>query len=95
MEYKKVLMVVAAHPDDPEFGAGGTVAKFVMEGWQAVYVICTNGDKGTSDLSMTSAKLAEIREQEQKNAAKLLRVSEVIFLRHPDGWLVSGPEFRG
>ena len=95
MEDKKVLMVVVAHPDDPEFGAGGTVAKFVMGGWQAVYVICTNGDKGTSDLSMTSAKLAEIREQEQKNAAKILGVSEVIFLRHPDGWLVDGPEFRG
>ena len=95
MEDKKVLMVVAAHPDDPEFGAGGTVAKYVREGWRAVYVICTNGDKGTSDPEMTSERLAVIREQEQKNAAKVLGVSEVIFLGHPDGWLADGPEFRG
>ena len=95
MKDKKLIMVVAAHPDDPEFGAGGTVAKFVMEGWQAIYVICTNGDKGTQDLNMTSEKLAKIREQEQKNAARVLGVSEVVFLRYPDGELVDGPEFRG
>ena len=92
MEDKKVLMVVAAHPDDPEFGAGGTVAKLVGEGLQAIYVICTNGDKGTPDLSMTSEKLAKIREQEQRNAARVLGVSEVVFLGHPDGGLVDGPE---
>ena len=95
MEDKKTLMVVAAHPDDPEFGAGGTVAKYVREGWRAVYVICTNGDKGTPDPEMTSERLAVIREQEQKDAAKVLGVSEIIFLGHPDGWLVDGPEFRG
>ena len=90
-----MIMVVVAHPDDPEFGAGGTVAKFVLDGWQAIYVICTNGDKGTSDLKMTSEKLAKIREQEQMNAAKVLGISEVVFLRYPDGELVEGPEFRG
>ena len=95
MEDKKTFMVVAAHPDDPEFGAGGTVAKYVREGWRAVYVICTNGDKGTPDPEMTSERLAIIREQEQKDAAKVLGVSEVIFLGHPDGWLEDGPEFRG
>lgn len=95
MENNKVIMVVVAHPDDPEFGAGGTVAKFVLDGWQAIYVICTNGDKGTSDLKMTSEKLAKIREQEQMNAAKVLGISEVVFLRYPDGELVEGPEFRG
>ena len=95
MEDKKTFMVVAAHPDDPEFGAGGTVAKYVREGWRAVYVICTNGDKGTPDPEMTSELLAIIREQEQKDAAKVLGVSEVIFLGHPDGWLEDGPEFRG
>jgi LmbE family N-acetylglucosaminyl deacetylase len=95
MEDKKVLMVVAAHPDDPEFGAGGTVAKWIKEGWQAIYVICTNGDKGTPDPNMTSEKLATIREQEQRNAAMVLGVSEVVFLRYPDGELMDGPEFRG
>jgi LmbE family N-acetylglucosaminyl deacetylase len=95
MEDKKIFMVVAAHPDDPEFGAGGTVGKWVQEGWKAIYVICTNGDKGTPDLSMTSEKLAKIREQEQRNAAKVLGVSEIIFLGHPDGELAEGWEFRG
>jgi LmbE family N-acetylglucosaminyl deacetylase len=80
MENQKVLMVVGAHPDDPEFGAGGTVAKYVKEGWKAVYVVCTNGDKGTQDPAMTSEKLAIIREQEQKNAAAVLGVSAVEFL---------------
>jgi LmbE family N-acetylglucosaminyl deacetylase len=95
MEDSKVLMVIAAHPDDPEFGAGGTVAKLVREGWQTIYVICTNGDKGTSDLSMTSVKLAKLREQEQRNAAKVLGISDLVFLGHPDGWLADDPEFRG
>jgi LmbE family N-acetylglucosaminyl deacetylase len=95
MEDKKVLMVVGAHPDDPEFGAGGTVAKYVREGWQAVYVVCTNGDKGTQDPKMTSPKLAKIREQEQKNAATVLGVSIIEFLGYPDGWLEDSPEFRG
>ncbi len=95
MEDKKIFMVVAAHPDDPEFGAGGTVAKWIGEGWEAIYVICTNGDKGTSDISMTSEKLAKIREQEQRNAARVLGVSDIVFLGQPDGGLVDGPEFRG
>ena len=84
MECNKVLMVVAAHPDDPEFGAGGTVAKMVRDGWQVIYVICTNGDKGTSDPNKTSEKLAKIREQEQRNAAKVLGVTEIVFLGYPD-----------
>ena len=84
MEDNKVIMVVVAHPDDPEFGAGGTVAKFVLDGWQAIYVICTNGDKGTSDLTMTSEKLAKIREHEQMNAAKVLGISEVVYLTGSD-----------
>ena len=88
-------MVIAAHPDDPEFGAGGTVAKWVREGWQAIYVICTNGDKGTSDISMTSEKLAKIREKEQRDAARVLGVNDIVFLGYPDGGLVDGLEFRG
>ena len=95
MENSKLLMVAAAHPDDPEFGSGGTVAKMIGEGWQAIYVICTKGDKGTSDLNMTSEKLAEIRVREQRNAAAVLGVNEVVFLGHPDGFLKDEPVFRG
>jgi LmbE family N-acetylglucosaminyl deacetylase len=94
-ENKKIVMVIAAHPDDSEFGSGGTIAKWVREGQQVICVVCTNGDKGTSDDSMTSEKLARIREQEQREAAKVLGVSEVIFLGYPDGGLEDTAEFRG
>jgi LmbE family N-acetylglucosaminyl deacetylase len=59
-----------------------------------VYVVCTNGDKGTTDRSLSAAHLAEIREQEQLAAAKVLGVREVVFLRHPDQSLEDTPAFR-
>ena len=88
------LMVVSPHPDDCEFGIAGTVARLAKEGKQVVYIICTNGDKGTSDRSLTSEKLAEIREKEQLAAAKVLGVKETVFLRYPDQGLEDGHEFR-
>jgi len=88
------MMVVTPHPDDAEFGVAGTVVQWTREGKEVIYVVCTNGDKGTSDINMQPAKLAEIREQEQRAAAQLLGVSEVIFLRHPDQSLEDTPEFR-
>jgi LmbE family N-acetylglucosaminyl deacetylase len=92
---KKVVMVISAHPDDSEFAVAGTVAKWVREGHRVVYVICTNGDKGSDDPKMTSARLAEIREREQREAAGVVGVSEVVFLGHPDGGLEDTPQFRG
>ena len=94
-EKKKVVMVIAAHTDDPEFGCGGTIAKCVKEGQEVICVVCTNGDKGTSDESLTSEKLAAIREQEQRAASKVLGVTEVVFLGYPDGGLEDTAEFRG
>lgn len=88
------VMVVSAHPDDAEFGAAGTVARWVQEGKQVVYVVCTNGDKGTADRSLTSERLASIREQEQLAAARVLGVREVVFLRYPDQSLEDTPAFR-
>ena len=78
-------MVVTAHPDDSEFGAGGTVAKLAKEGCEVVYVIVTNGNKGSSDRAMTSPRLAAIREEEQRNASRALGVEQVTFLGYPDG----------
>jgi LmbE family N-acetylglucosaminyl deacetylase len=92
---KKTVMVIAAHPDDSEFGAGGTIAKWAREGQNVICVVCTNGDKGSSDPCMTSERLAAVREQEQKAAARVLGVSEVIFLGYPDGGLEDTAEFRG
>ncbi|HUW46320.1 MAG TPA: PIG-L deacetylase family protein [Dehalococcoidia bacterium] len=88
------VMVVTPHPDDAEFGVAGTVARWTSEGKDVIYVVCTNGDKGTSDPNMKPDELVRIREQEQLAAAKLLGVSEVIFLRHPDQTLEDTPEFR-
>jgi LmbE family N-acetylglucosaminyl deacetylase len=79
------VLVVTAHPDDCEFGAGGTVAKFVKEGKEVALVVVTNGDKGSSDRSMPSARLATIRAEEQRNASRVLGVEQVTFLGYPDG----------
>ncbi len=88
------VMVITPHPDDAEFGVAGTVARWVREGKSVIYVVCSNGDKGTSDVNVKPDELARIREQEQLAAAKLLGVREVIFLRHPDQALEDTPEFR-
>ncbi|MFH0914048.1 MAG: PIG-L deacetylase family protein [Chloroflexota bacterium] len=87
-------LVISPHPDDAEFGASGTVALWTREGKRVVYVVCTSGDKGTSDPSMKPERLARIREREQRAAAKVLGVSRVVFLRHPDQGLEDTPEFR-
>ena len=93
---KKIVqvMVVTPHPDDAEYGVAGTVVRWVSQGKEIVYVVCTNGDKGTSDASVKPEELAKTREEEQIAAANLLGVREVIFLRHPDQGLEDTPEFR-
>ena len=79
------VLVVTAHPDDSEFGAGGTVAKMTKEGREVTYVIVTNGNKGSSDRTMTSERLISIRAEEQRAAARVLGVARVEFLGYPDG----------
>ena len=89
-------LAVTPHPDDCEGGCGGTLAKWIKEaGTHAVVVLCTNGDKGTSDREMSPARLAAIREREQQDAADVLGAKEVVFLSHPDGGLEDTPLFRG
>jgi LmbE family N-acetylglucosaminyl deacetylase len=88
------MMVVTPHPDDAEFGVAGTVARLTREGKKVVYVVCTNGDKGTSDRNVKPDDLAKTREKEQLAAAELLGVSDVTFLRYPDQGLEDTPDFR-
>ena len=77
---KMVIVAVYAHPDDGEFLAGGSLAKWVEEGHQ-VHVICaTNGNLGTRNLSMTKEKLAEIRKEELREAMKIIGGNPPIFL---------------
>ena len=94
MEKDVYMMVVTPHPDDAEFGVAGTVARLTGEGKQVVYVVCTNGDKGTSDRNVKPADLAKTREKEQLDAARLLGVAHVEFMRLPDQGLEDTPEFR-
>jgi len=79
------VMIIAAHPDDPEFLAGGTVARLAKEGREITYVIVTNGNKGSGDRSMTSEQLRPIRAEEPRRAARVLGVERVEFLGCEDG----------
>ena len=80
-------MVVVAHADDAEFGCSGTVAKLCAEGWEMVYVMCTDGSKGSSDREVTQKELAQIRRREQINAGKVLGLKDVVFLDYEDSLL--------
>ena len=87
-------MVVVAHADDAEFGCSGTVAKLCAEGWEMVYVMCTDGSKGSSDREITQKELSSIRRREQKNAGKALGLKDVVFLDYEDGVLQPTLELR-
>jgi LmbE family N-acetylglucosaminyl deacetylase len=88
------VLVVMAHPDDAEFGCGGTIAKWAAAGKEVHYVLCTSGDKGSSDLDVNPFKLAQTRRAEQVNAAHALGAREVVFLPHEDGTLRNTLELR-
>jgi len=91
-EFSNVLVVVA-HPDDAELGAGGSMARWVEDGAAVRTVVCTNGDKGTKE-DLSPFRLAETREAEQLAASKALGVKETLFLRHRDGELEDTRAFR-
>ena len=88
------VLVITAHPDDAEFGVAGTVARWTGEKRTVAYVVCTSGDKGTSDRTLKAEDLMRVREQEQQAAADLLGVREVQFLRYQDQTLEETPAFR-
>jgi len=88
-------MVVFAHPDDAEIGAGGVVARWVAAGCEVTYVLCTDGQAGTADRSLTPAELARKRAGEQRAAADFMGVASVVMLGHPDGALEETREFLG
>ena len=87
-------MVVVAHADDAEWGCAGTVAKWCAEGWEVVYVLCTDGSKGSEDPEMTSGRLVEIRKQEQLDAGKVLGLKDIVFLGYEDSMLEPTLELR-
>ncbi len=77
-------MAIYAHPDDIEFTVAGTVAKWTRAGCEFTFVLITSGNVGTHDGKFTLASLARVREREEREAARILGVSEVAFLRKGD-----------
>lgn len=88
------VLVVLAHPDDPEFFCGGTLALWARQGWLIDYCLLTRGEKGADDASADPAALARVRDQEQRAAAAILGVRSVRFLDQPDGYLTPDLELR-
>ena len=80
-------MVVVAHADDAEWGCAGTVAQWCNNGWEVVYVLCTDGSKGTDDARLTSEELVSIRKKEQLDAGQVLGLHKVVFLDYEDSML--------
>lgn len=94
MSISQRVLVILAHPDDPEFFCGGTIARWTREGGEVIYVLATHGERGSDDPNIPPEQLAHIREQEQRAAARALGVREVVFLDYPDGSLTPTLELR-
>lgn len=82
------ILVILAHPDDPEFFCGATIARWTKQGHEVAYCLLTRGDKGGSDRSTTPQQLMALREIEQRAAAACLGVHSVQFLDYLDGYLM-------
>ncbi|MGH9077891.1 MAG: PIG-L deacetylase family protein [Acidimicrobiales bacterium] len=86
-----VALAVGAHPDDVEFGCGGTLAKWAAQGCRIHHLVCTDGSKGSWDPATDTAELVALRQAEQREASRRLGgAGEVTFLGWPDGELESG-----
>ncbi len=92
-EIKRVL-VVMAHPDDCDFGAGGTIAQWTSQGIEVSYCIITNGDQGGEESGIPVEEMAKVRQQEQRDAGKALGVTQITYLNYRDGWLLPSIELR-
>ncbi len=90
----KVVLGVAAHPDDLDFMASGTFAQFIKDGAKAYYLILTDGGSGSEDRSITSAELQKIRQKEQRNAGKVIGLQDVFFCNFKDGTLQNSLEVK-
>lgn len=88
------ILVVLAHPDDPEFFCGASIARWTKAGHKVEYCLLTCGDKGTKDRSVESHELCQIRQREQRAAGSILGVEKIYFLNYEDGYLVPSLELR-
>ncbi len=93
-EGQKEILVILAHPDDPEFFLGATIARWIKAGHRVRYVLLTKGDKGAKDETLSGEDVARIRIREQAKAAESLGVVSVDYLGHEDGYLIPDLEMR-
>ena len=87
-------LAIGAHPDDAEFGAGGTLARWTEQGSEAVILVVSDGSKGTWDRDLEPEELTRTRRSEQERAARVLGATEAVVLDHPDGELEYSMELR-
>lgn len=90
----KRAMLIYAHPDDIEFSAAGTAARWAKAGCEVTYVVITDGNVGSHEEGMTSVQVAEVRRAEQQAAAKVAGVQKCVFLGYHDGLLQATLELR-
>ena len=83
-----------AHPDDCDFGAGGTIAQWSAKGIHVSYCIITNGDQGGEESGIPLEEMAQVRQKEQRDAGAMLGVSDITYLNYRDGWLMPSIELR-
>ncbi len=87
-------LVIVSHPDDAEFGAAATIAQLTADGARVDYVVTTDGSKGTEDPSVLPEELSSTRVAEQRAAADILGVTEIVHLGYPDGYLTPSLDLR-
>ncbi|MHB1864896.1 MAG: PIG-L deacetylase family protein [Candidatus Saccharimonadales bacterium] len=90
----RVVLGVAAHPDDLDFSASGTMAAFASKGADVHYLILTDGGKGTADKTLTPKELTRIRQKEQRAALQAIGGKSVSFLAYPDGYLEANIQLK-
>ncbi|MFJ2030303.1 PIG-L deacetylase family protein [Streptosporangium sp. NPDC087985] len=88
------VLVVTAHPDDVDFAAAGSIARFTDRGVEVTYCVVTDGDAGGIDRELDNGGMAELRRTEQTNAAKIVGVADVRFLGYQDGTVVQSLDLR-
>ena len=88
------VLVINAHPDDSDFGASGSIAKWVKAGIHVSYVFCTNGDQGGEESGYTKEEMPAVRQREQRAAGAAIGVTDITFLNYVDGHLEPTIELR-
>jgi LmbE family N-acetylglucosaminyl deacetylase len=93
-EDKQVILVILAHPDDPDFFCGATIARWAKAGHEIHYLLFSRGDKGSSDPDITPEMLMSIREAEQQAAGEVLGVKSISYLDLQDGYITADLDIR-